>query len=327
MPGRKNTALPIILAVLLTLSLSLTACSNDNPRSSANSDNIVVTIFPLYDWTRVILGSNPGDISVRYLLESGVDLHNYTPSIQDIASISTCDLFLWVGGKSDDWVLNAMANPQNENRRNVPIMRLLTIHETQVFPLEGVIPGEVGGINCCGGATHDEHVWLSLPFAMRFVERIAEEIAALDPENAGYYTANAKAYIAELYQLHQQFIAMVEQSPRDTILVVDRFPFLYLTIDYNLNFFSAFDGCFAATEISLQRQAELANAVNNLGLDVIIIIDNQSVADSVVSAAGRDVQIISLQDFQSVSSYHIGQGLTYLDGMRHNLESLRLALR
>ena len=325
MTKRKCIILLVFISVLITMSWLLVGCNEGNSQTGA--DNIVTTIFPLYDWTRVILGSNPGGLSVRYLLASGVDLHNYTPSIQDIASISASDLFLWVGGKSDGWVLNAMANPRNENRRNVPIMRLLTIHETQVFPLEGVIPGEVGGEDCCGGETHDEHVWLSLPFAMRFVERIAEEIAVLDPENADYYAANAAAYIAELYELHNQFIEMVENSARDTILVVDRFPFLYLTVDYGLSFFSAFDGCFAATEISFQRQAELANAVNNLGLDVIIIIDNHSVAESVASAAGRDVQIVSLQDFQSVSAYHIEQGLTYLDGMRQNLEALRLALR
>ena len=315
------------VSIILLFGMLLTACNNGESGNSPNTDNIVATIFPLYDWTRVILGSNPGGISVRYLLESGVDLHNYTPSIQDIASISSCDLFLWVGGKSDGWVLNAMANPRNENRRNVPIMRLLTIYETQVFPLEGVVPGEVGGADCCGGETHDEHVWLSLPFAKRFVERIAEEIAILDPENADYYIANATAYIAQLYELHLQFVDMIESSHRDAILVVDRFPFLYLTIDLGLNFFSAFDGCFAATEISMQRQAELANAVDALGIDVILIIDNQGVADSVAQAAGRDVQILTLQDFQSVSSYHIEQGLTYLSGMRQNLESLRLALR
>ena len=321
----KYAATLIAIAALIAAGLLLSGC--DENSAQADADNIVATIFPLYDWARVILGSNPGGLSVRYLLESGVDLHNYTPSIQDIASISASDLFLWVGGKSDGWVLNAMANPRNENRRNVPIMRMLTIHETQVFPLEGVIPGDVGGEDCCGGATHDEHVWLSLPFAMRFVERIAEEIAVLDPGNADYYAANAAAYIAELYGLHNQFAEMAGSSARDTILVVDRFPFLYLALDYGLSFFSAFDGCFAATEISFQRQAELASAVNNLDLDVIIIIDNYAVAESVASAAGRDVQIVSLQDFQGVSSYHIEQGLTYLGGMRQNLEALRSALR
>ena len=323
----KYKASPRYVAMLVALCLLLVGCNGAASQDNGDAANIVTTIFPLYDWTNVILGSNPGELSLRYLLASGVDLHNYTPSIQDIASISASDLFLWVGGKSDDWVLNAMANPRNANRRNVPIMRMLTIHETQVFPLEGVIPGEVGGEDCCGGTTHDEHVWLSLPFAMRFVERIGEELAILDPDNAQYYIANTDAYIAKLYELHNQFIDMVENSPRDTILVVDRFPFLYLTLDYGLNFFSAFDGCFAATEISVQRQAELVNAVNNLDLDVIIIIDNHSVAESVASAAGRDIQIITLQDFQGVSTYHMAQGLTYLSGMQQNLEALRLALR
>lgn len=325
MAKRKIPALLILSVVICILLFGCRSVTDENI-SHGNPKNIVTTIFPLYDWTRVVLGTNPAEIGVRYLLESGVDLHFYTPSIQDIAAISESDLFLWVGGKSDDWVLNAMANPANTNRRHVPVMRLLTIHETRPFPVDGVI-GELGGVDCCGGEFHDEHVWLSLPFAMRFVERIAAEIAILDPENTDYYMTNAAAYIAELYQLHNQFIEMVEKSPRDTILVVDRFPFLYLTVDYGLTFFSAFDGCFAATEISFQRQAELASFVDSLELDVIIVIDNHSVAESVASAAERDVTIVSLQDFQTVSAYHIQQGLTYLSGMRENLEVLRVALQ
>jgi len=169
----------IFLFFAILVSFSLVACSTsdsngvDGNINPSGSDNIVTTIFPLYDWTRVVLGSNPSDMGVRYLLESGVDLHFYTPSIQDIAAISAADLFLWVGGKSDDWVLNAMASPINESRRNIPVMRMLTIHETLAFPIDGVIPGDVGGEDCCGGEFHDEHVWLSLPFAMRFVERSA----------------------------------------------------------------------------------------------------------------------------------------------------------
>jgi zinc transport system substrate-binding protein len=324
---RKKAFALLVCAVMVCVAFA--GCNHGGSNSVGSGKagkSIVTTIFPLYDWTRVILGSNPGRITVRYLLESGVDLHFYTPSVQDIAAVSASDLFLWVGGKSDDWVLNAMANPINPNRQNLPVMRMLTIHETLSFPVDGVI-GDVGGEDCCGGAFHDEHVWLSLPFAIRFVERITEEIVRLDPANADYYRANATAYMAELYGLHNQFITMAKESPRDTLLVIDRFPFLYLTVDYGLNFFSAFDGCFAATEISFQRQAALVNALNDLALDVIIIVNNQSVAESVARAAGREIQIKPLQDFQAVSTYHIGQGLTYLDGMRQNYEVLRAALR
>ena len=313
----------LLLLICIAATLLFVACDSEENDYSAS---IVVTVFPMYDWTRAVLGSNPANIGVTYLLESGVDLHNYTPSFQDIAMISSSDLFLWIGGKSDTWVLNAMANPRNENRRNVPIMRLLSIHETQVFPIDGVIPGDVGGEDCCGGETHDEHVWLSLPFAMRFVERIRDEIILIDPANENYYHANAREYIAELYALHREFAEMAAQASRNTILVVDRFPFLYMTLDYDLNFFSAFDGCFAATEISMQRQAELANAVDSLGLDAIMIIDNHPVANAVAYAAERQLQIIELQDFQSVSRHHIEQGATFISGMRQNFEALRLAL-
>ncbi|MCL2396751.1 MAG: metal ABC transporter substrate-binding protein [Defluviitaleaceae bacterium] len=316
----------VMLLAIMLVSLLLVGCDAAPRDSDENTANIVATVFPLYDWTRVILGSNPGNLTATYLLESGVDLHNYTPSVRDVALISTSDLFLWVGGKSDTWVLNAMANPQNQYRRNVPVMRMLSIHETQIFPIDGVIPGDVGGEDCCGGTTHDEHVWLSLPFAKRFVERIRDEIIILDPENEEYYNTNAAAYITALDDLHRQFSQMVELAARQTILVVDRFPFLYMTIDYNLEFLSAFDGCFAATEISMQRQAELANAVNNLNLDAIMIIDNHPVANAVSYAAGRELQVIELQDFQSISRYHIQQGMTFLQGMQQNLEALSAAL-
>jgi len=316
----------MLLTITLAAAFIVAGCNSAPDSETESAASIVVTIFPLYDWTREILGANPGNISVTYLLESGVDLHNYTPSIRDIAMISSSDLFLWIGGKSDTWVLNAMANPQNQYRRHVPIMRLLSLEETQVFPIEGVIPGEAGGENCCGGETHDEHVWLSLPFAMRFVERIREEIVLLDPQNAYYYNANAATYIAALDALHQQFDHMVESAARRTILVVDRFPFLYMTLDYGIEFFSAFDGCFAATEISMQRQAQLAAAANSLSLDAVMIIDNHPVANAVAYAAGRRLEIIELQDFQSVSRHHISQGLTYLQGMQQNLEALTTAL-
>ena len=313
----------LLLSVLITAGLLFVGCNT--AANDESGKNIVVTIFPLYDWTMVILGSNPGNITVSYLFESGVDLHNYTPSFRDVALISTTDLFLWVGGKSDAWVLNAMANPQNQDRRNVPVMRLLSLDETQTFPVEGVIAGDAID-DCCGGETHDEHVWLSLPFAVRFVERIRDEIILLDPGNEEYYNANAEAYIKQLEELHQQFKEVVGLAERNTILVIDRFPFLYMTLDYGLGFRSAFDGCFAATEISMQRQAELANAVNYLNVNTILIIDNHPVANAVAYAANRELAIVELEDFQSVSRHHIGRGLTYIYGMRQNLEALRAAL-
>ena len=42
------------------------------------------------------------------LLDNGVDLHSYQPTAEDILKISTCDLFIYVGGESDEWVEDAL---------------------------------------------------------------------------------------------------------------------------------------------------------------------------------------------------------------------------
>ncbi|MCL2177728.1 MAG: metal ABC transporter substrate-binding protein [Firmicutes bacterium] len=311
----------LTLAIIFACVPALFVFSGCNNRD--RDPDIVVTVFPLYDWTRVILGDNPSGLTVRYLLSSGVDLHNYQPSVQDFAAISTTSLFLWIGGKSDGWALNALANPRNSDRRDVALMRLLSLDETMLFP---ELDGPDAPDECCGGANHDEHVWLSLRFAMRFVQTIRDEIILLDPQNADVYYANAAYYIEQLQQLDTQFEYVVENAPRDTILVADRFPFLYLAVDYGINFFAAFDGCAALVEVTPARLAFLAGRVDALALDVILIVDNRPLANAVINASNRTPQILTLTCFQSVSSVHISAGKTYLDGMRANLEALAKAL-
>ena len=97
-------ALSLITAVLLTVGC-LTGCGaggGDDGRL-----RIVTTIFPEYDWVMNILGSNPADIDVTMLLDTGVDLHSFQPTVEDILKISTCDLFIYVGGESDEWADDA----------------------------------------------------------------------------------------------------------------------------------------------------------------------------------------------------------------------------
>lgn len=41
-------------------------------------------------------------------LDNGVDLHSYQPTTADLAKVSDCDLFIYVGGESDAWVDGAL---------------------------------------------------------------------------------------------------------------------------------------------------------------------------------------------------------------------------
>ena len=99
--------------------------SKSGDKEGDKSFSVVCTIFPEYDWTKEILGEHADDAEITYLLDNGVDLHNYQPTADDILTISSCDLFVYVGGESDEWVENALAEANNEDMKVVELMDVL----------------------------------------------------------------------------------------------------------------------------------------------------------------------------------------------------------
>ena len=108
------------------------------------------------------------------------------------------------------------------------------------------------------------------------------------------------------------------------------FPFLYLTEDYGLDYYAAFEGCSAETEASFETVAYLASVVDDLNIKSILIIDGSDgkLAETIISnTAEKNQQILTLDSMQSVSSSDIEGGETYLDVMEGNLEVLEEALK
>ena len=86
---------------------------------------IVATIFPVYDWVTEIIGENPAQAEVTLLLDHGVDLHSYQPTAADIRKLSDCDLFLYIGGESDDWVKDALLEARNPDLIAISLIDVL----------------------------------------------------------------------------------------------------------------------------------------------------------------------------------------------------------
>ena len=77
--------------ITLLLSLVLVAgvfsgCSGGKADSAKYS--VVCTVFSEYEWTREIAAGD-NDIEVKLLGGKGVDLHNYQPTIKDVAEFRT----------------------------------------------------------------------------------------------------------------------------------------------------------------------------------------------------------------------------------------------
>ena len=82
----------IFLAIIILFATSTSAFAKSKIK-------VISTIFPMYDWTREIIGNQKetnNNIDLTLLVGNGVDLHSYQPSIQDVAKISTTDIFIYV---------------------------------------------------------------------------------------------------------------------------------------------------------------------------------------------------------------------------------------
>ncbi|MCR5057448.1 MAG: metal ABC transporter substrate-binding protein [Clostridiales bacterium] len=103
-----------IFAVVMASAMCLSGCGS----SKKNNDkklSIVTTIFPEYDWVMNILGDKKDSADVTMLLDNGVDLHSYQPTADDIVKIKSCDMFIYVGGESDEWVEDVLETAENKD--------------------------------------------------------------------------------------------------------------------------------------------------------------------------------------------------------------------
>ena len=308
------------LVLALVMLFSLAACSGAARRARVQ---IVTTSFPLYDWTRNIVGDVDG-VEITWLMDSGVDPHSFQPTTKDLVFVSDCDVFVFVGGESEAWADDAVSSMKNEN---AIVVKLLDGLQDAALTEEAIPGAEPEHEEEAEGAL-DEHIWMSLRAAERCVDLICGALCEADSANDDLYRRNADDYKAQLSALDDAYSAAVASSELDTILVADRFPFRYLAEDYHLRYYAAFAGCSAETEASFQTVLGLSQKADELGLPVILVTENSTgdIAEAVSEGSQNEPAIRTLDSLQSVTAEIAADGVTYLSIMESNLEVLKEAL-
>ena len=310
-------------AILLALTTSVFAAK----AKKSDKLKVVTTIFPEYDWTREIIGDNAKNVELTLLLGNGVDLHSYQPSIQDIAKISTADIFIYVGGESDDWVKDALKNATNKNMKVIKLLETLGDKVKAEEVKEGMQAEEEEDED---EVEYDEHVWLSLKNAKILCAEISSVLCEKDPTNAAAYKSNLAAYTARLDTLDAKYAAAVKVGSKKTILFGDRFPFRYLVDDYGLDYFAAFVGCSAETEASFETVIFLAKKVDELGLNTVLKIESGDgkIARTIIqNTKKKNAKVLTLDSIQSTTAKQAAAGTSYLKIMEENLTVLAEVLK
>jgi len=327
-----------LILTLVILIIILCGCSQPDNSENANSDgkiSVVCTTFPQYDWARQILGSKSDDINLTLLLNSSVDLHNYQPTVDDILKISTCDLFISVGGESEEWVNGALAEAINPNMIVINLLDTLGDGTKAEEIIEGMEEADDhddddSEDNHKNEAEIDAHIWLSLKNAEVFCHVIKDALSSLDAGNAQEYQSNLEVYTEKLKALDAEYQTAVDAVSVRTLLFGDRFPFRYLLDDYGLKYYAAFPGCSAETEASFDTIVFLAEKVNELSLNTIMVTESseQSIAKAIIrNTTNKNQKILVLDAMQSVTAGNVEKGATYISITESNLTVLKKALQ
>lgn len=315
---KKLTALLLCIFCLMTLS----CCS----QSSADSSNIqiVCSTFPVYDWTKNILNGCEG-IDISLLLDSAADLHSYQATAKDVVTVSSSDIFIYIGGESDKWAEDILGSSEGDTL-GINLIQLLG-EENLYCTKESAEEHEAHSHTHGHHHNFDEHIWLSPATALKVTERLSDELAANIPHQGEVIRSNYNTYKAQLKALDTDYRNVIAEADKNTLLVADRNPFLYLLNDYSLDGCAAFTGCSAESEASANTLIKLIEKIKELSLGYIIITEtsNGDIARTVKeNLTDVNTEILTLHSLQSIKG-DIDK-ISYLELMQENCDTLKKAL-
>ena len=260
-------------------------------------------------------------------------MHSYQPTAEDIVKISSCDVFIYVGGESDKWVDDALKGATNKEMTVINLLDILGTKAKEEETVEGMQAEHEekdGKEEAEEEVELDEHVWLSLKNASMVCGKISDKLSEKDAKNKELYSKNTENYLKKLNELDARYKAVRDSAKYDTLIFADRFPFRYLIDDYNLKYYAAFSGCSAESEASFETVAFLAKKLDELKLPALMKIDGSDgkIANTVLQTSNqKNAQILELNSMQSVNKKDIEDGKTYLSIMESNLAVFTQAVK
>lgn len=300
-----------LIAALLCLCLMLCGCTAQ-PEKPHNETKlqIVCTSFPAYDFAREIAGDRA---ELTLLIKPGSEVHSYEPTPKDMIRIQESDLFICNGGESEQWAKTLITPELNT-------IHMMDCVDTVEESADGIYNAEDGEPEL------DEHVWTSPLNAIKISEEICNALCKLDTDNAEAYKTNFTAYKAQLMALDREFRQVIKNSGKHTLVFADRFPMRYFALEYGLDCYAAFPGCSSETEPSAKTVAYLIDRVREDKIPAVLYMEfsNQKMADVICEDTG--CKKLPFYSAHSVSAEQFEQGVSYLDLMRINLNSLKEAL-
>lgn len=292
-----------MMVLLVVSSISFAAFWNSKPL-------IVTTIYPLYDFTKQIVGDRA---DIVLLVPSGAEPHDWEPAPTDILTIKKATVFIYNGADMEGWV-DKLDSSVLANKKVVKASDFVNVMTAQ-FTEEGE-PSTDGSV--------DPHIWLDPVNAQAIVRGIANALAAADSDNAEFYTNNSNDYIAQLEELNQEYSQSLSQASSKQF-VTSHAAFGYMAQRYGLQQI-AIMGLSPDAEPTPARMAEIIQHVKDNHIKYIFFETLISPKLSEVIASESNAQTLVLNPIEGLSDQESASGANYISEMKMNLTNLKYAL-
>ncbi|MBL4989902.1 ABC transporter, substrate-binding protein [Enterococcus xinjiangensis] len=304
----------LLTATVMIGALLFAACGNTNNEADKKEDlTIVTTFYPIYDFTKEIVGDEG---NVKLLIPAGTEPHDFEPSAKERAEISDADVFVY--NSSDMEFFVDSLKDSVDSKQTLMIEAAKGIDRLESQEADEHEESEEGHDHA---HEYDPHVWLDPVLAIKEVRTIAGELGEKYPDKKEIFTKNADAYIKKLEALDQKYSEELKNATNRTF-VTQHAAFAYLANQYNLEQV-AISGVSPDQEPTPSRLAELKEFVKKNNIKVIYFEENASskVAKTLSNETGVKLEV--LNPLESLTNEQIKAGENYISVMEKNLEALK----
>ena len=258
------------LMIRLSLLLLLTAGF-----AHADEQQVVATNRPLHSIVSTVMD----DVGEPLLLLNQSDSpHHQALKPSKAKELQHADLLFWYGPAMSAHLQHSIESLMSEGTA------------INVLEAPGVNPLTYTGNEAEDITLADPHVWLDPIRVSTIALYVADELAALDPENAERYVVNASEWATELKELHERFSSELATAADQPMLIMHD-AYQYFAERYSLSELHP-----VLIDIDSAPSAKQIRQVNTLikSLDIKCMLVEPQFSQNIVSALNQDLAIVSI---------------------------------
>lgn len=293
----------LISGVLLTSGLLFFNLPKQQTKT-ANKPKIVATFFPLYSWTKSIVGDKFEVIN----LAGNNEPHDFEPTSKDLTQINSSKLLISHSTNFDKWL--------NKLEPEILASNVKILKTAEKLDLREVSDGETNST--------DPHFWLDPVLTKEAVLEINQKVQQIDQDNKNFYQDNTNILLSGLENVDREFQKDLKTCKNKNIITIHE-AFNYLGARYGINFESVV-GVNPESELTFKDYQKINDFATEKNIKYVLVESN--IADKMKEALGGNLnlQVLPISTLETLTNEEVDSGVTYLEIMHKNINTLKIAM-